>query len=988
MGNVKLDLSEISRVCDEFESAWLSGERPQLNSYLFNHSSSVLDSLAIALLKVDLEYRRGLGETPEPADYESYGTEVVQLVAQLLEKSRPPLPITATSCRSLQDEFYDCTEGRYQLKEPVGAGVTGTVWKAEQLFPVERQVAVKFLRPDRPSADSRIRFFKERQLLASMKHSHIPAIYDGGNTRSGQPYLVMEFIEGTPITTFCKQQSIGFEERLELVISICRTLHYAHERGIIHRDIKASNVLMEVCQDKAIPKVIDFGFAKSTGINQEISTATLSSECGKLIGSLPYISPEQAALSYTPVDRRTDIYSIGVITYELITGTLPLATLDPENQVIWQTLEHIRRVDPERPSRRVKGKMDWSPRQQRRLATELDWIILKALEKSAARRYETAERLAQDLECFLKRWPVSAKPYAFVYRARKFCKRHLKWIAALGFGTMMLLAGVAIGLMGLNRLAKDQPPKEKSAQEINLEAANTDQQLQNVQNLIYHLTTSESCIMDFRVVPHVDLVSCYFTDSRSEGDYVLEYRRKWENVPGNVEWEPWAQVPMRLQRTQLRGAASEFCISFPAEGSFSGNTIYHLRIRRRSESRFTDEVETRTLSRQSLKSPLLVAPRQTLTFGGRQMIAGELRCPGLFRNDETGKLTNYLWDEEVLPRTTSVKMAPGTLMVTKEDRTLLGVSLRGALFVIQEEAGRLKSWNCSNDSGHSFAPQRLVCTRSWCNENVPQGAFAVNRRGQLINFFWVHEKGFYFEALDLPEKMVPSSLLVALNHQLIYGIDTSHQLICFTRSNGKMQFQAHDLPFKLCPGSLVCAASQNPQDDEGADLYGVDIQQRLVHLVWTNGKLTAELVSGDEKVIAGSLVTSADGSTLFGIQGNAADGTGVVFQLQSGEKGLEKFDCKTKFLAGSLVWGGGDRSQDGSAPGFYGVDTAGNIVNFLQVGERWSHRNVESTKVFPGTVVRHPDGEAVYAISLEGKTLEIYQELGRFIIRNLDAHSR
>ncbi len=203
-----------------------------------------------------------------------------------------------------------------------------------------------------------------------------------------------------------------------------------------------------------------------------------------------------------------------------------------------------------------------------------------------------------------------------------------------------------------------------------------------------------------------------------------------------------------------------------------------------------------------------------------------------------------------------------------------------------------------------------------------------------------------------------------------------------------MQFQAHDLPFKLCPGSLVCAASQNPQDDEGADLYGVDIQQRLVHLVWTNGKLTAELVSGDEKVIAGSLVTSADGSTLFGIQGNAADGTGVVFQLQSGEKGLEKFDCKTKFLAGSLVWGGGDRSQDGSAPGFYGVDTAGNIVNFLQVGERWSHRNVESTKVFPGTVVRHPDGEAVYAISLEGKTLEIYQELGRFIIRNLDAHSR
>lgn len=982
MDNSILNSSEISRVCDEFESAWLAGERPELNSYLFSVSSSFQESLATALLEVDLEYRRSHGEVPKPADYELCGVETIQLAAQLLKNTRPPALITAASSVSLQEEVFRSTEGRYRLLEPAGAGGTGTVWKAEQLFPVKRKVAVKLLRSDRLSANSIVRFQKERQLLASMKHPHIPAIYDGGEMRGGQPFLVMEFIEGTPITTFCDQRSLGIEDRLKLVISVCRTIHYAHEREIIHRDIKPTNVLMEVCQGKLVPKIIDFGFAKSTEIDQEVSAQMLSSDCGKLIGTLPYISPEQAALTFSAIDRRTDIYSIGALTYELITGTLPLTTPELENQAVWQTLECIRNVDPERPSQRAKRHANWTPAEQRRLATELDWIILKALEKSAVRRYESATMLADDMERFLNRQSVRAKPYAIAYCARKFCKRHRLGIAATGIATVMLVAGAIIGITGLNRLTKEisSPPAQSVTDNISrVELA--ERQLQTAQNFFKSLTTQRSCITNLHAVPHVDGLHCYFSDSRSAGEYVLEYRRKWEDAPGSVEWEPWTPVPMKLKRRQLRGASSEYCIAFPVEGSFCENTIYQLKIRRMQESCFTDSIEIKTVSSPVLSSPLRKAPRQTLTFGGGQLAAGELRCPGLFRNDETGILTNYLWEVDALPRTTSAKLSPGSLMVTKEGRNMIGVSPQGCLYVVQEEAGRLQNWKC--EIRHSFSPQRLACVPSWCDQDSPQGSFAVNKRGQVVNFYWVHEEGHQSHVLEFPHEMVPGSLVVAANQQLVYGVNTKNQLISITRVDGVLRHHVFDLPVEVVPGSLVCYPCQNSENNEGANLYAVDARQRLFRLSRVNGEMRLKIIQDAENVVAGSLVIPADSSTLFGIQGSSTEGTGDVFQIGSHEERPLKLEYKTKIFAGSLVTGG-DASNSRLTPSLFGVDTLGSIINFRYLSDEWDIRSVKSASAIPGTLASHPEGEALYAISLEGETLEITRKSDHFVVRNLD----
>lgn len=993
----KLSLVEINRVCDEFESAWLAGNRPDLKSYLAGHSSSVQEPLAIALLEVDLEYRTRLGEALDANAYESCGSQVVTLARGLLERLPSAPSLGDFRPRLLREDFDAATKGRYRLLEPAGTGGMGTVWKAMQLDPVKRLVAVKFLRADRQSADSKLRFLKERQLLASLKHSHIPAFYDGGETESGQPFLVMELIEGTPITNYCTQHSLGFRKRLELAITICRTLHYAHERGTVHRDIKPTNVLLEQCQDKVIPKVIDFGFAKSTRVNQEYSGQSVSTECGKLIGTLPYISPEQASMTGSSVDRRSDIYSVGVLIYELITGAPPLEIHNLKHQAVWQTLELIRRVDPERPSSRTKRVANWQPQLQRRLASELDWIILKALEKSPKRRYQTAEQLALDLERFLNHEPVLARSHVLAYRARKFCFHHRWWIVTTVFVSVMVLIGCLMEAkrqMNPSQLQNSMGKSDTDPTTAQKKRSNKPK-LNWVNRILQHMNSTESCVSDLRVVPYVDGICCYFSDSQAEGDYLVEYRRKWANAPGIVEWEPWARVPVKLTRGQLRGAISDFRTSFPLDGSFEADTVYQLKIRRLGETASTQVVETRTLPSFSQDSPLTIPPKQSLTYGGEQKPAGELRCPGLFRNDQTGTLTNYLWTKDAMPRNTSVKLTPGSLMLTKEGRSMIGISCEGQLFVIQEEAGRLRNWKCPNGSQHRFAPQRLVCTANWRAENLPLGAFAVNQRGQVVNFHWVHDQGFRFQTIEGSNAMVPGSLMVAANQQLIYGVDTNNQLTYITSVDGALKCLRPELSLKLVPGSLICFAKQGRNgDDEGTDLYAVDTQQRLVHLYWVNGNLKAAPVANVEKVIAGSLTISANGTTLFGVRGNTDTGIGTVFRLGVGEKlkrqGTGEMEYPVPMIAGSLVFGDesqGKRESTGrSAPGLYGVDVNGNVVNFRRDGSDWTACRIRSATAIPGTMIRHPMGQAIYAISSEGKTLEISQQSNHFLVRDLDKH--
>src|SRR5437588_640995 len=304
---------------------------------------------------------------------------------------------------------------------------------AEQQHPVRRKVALKVVKPGMDTRQVVARFEAERQALALMDHPHIAHIFDGGETVSGRPYFVMELVRGIPITEFCDQNQLPVRERLELYVTVCQAVQHAHQRGIIHRDLKPSNVMVTLHDDKAVVKVIDFGIAKATG--QQLTEKTLFTNFAQMIGTPLYMSPEQAQLSGLDIDTRTDIYALGVLLYELLTGTTPF----DQERLGTAGYDEIRRIireeEPAKPSTRistlgpaaatVSAKHQSDPRGLSRLYRgELDWIVMKALEKDRTRRYETASAFAADVQRHLKDEPVEACPPSAWYRFRKFARRN------------------------------------------------------------------------------------------------------------------------------------------------------------------------------------------------------------------------------------------------------------------------------------------------------------------------------------------------------------------------------------------------------------------------------------------------------------------------------------------------------------------------------------------------------------------------------------
>jgi serine/threonine protein kinase/tetratricopeptide (TPR) repeat protein len=351
--------------------------------------------------------------------------------------------------------------GPYKLLEQIGEGGFGVVFLAEQQQPVKRKVALKILKPGMDSPQAVARFEAERQALALMDHPHIAKILDGGQTASGRPYLVMELVKGVPITEYCDQSGLSVRERLKLFVAVCRAVQHAHHKGVIHRDLKPSNVLVTRHDATPVVKVIDFGVAKALG--QQLTDKALFTGLAQLIGTPLYMSPEQAALGGPDVDTRSDIYALGVLLYELLTGTTPFD---------WQRLraadfDEIRRIireeEPATPSTRLRkdegGRMKdeakaTKPTGWRRFLPfssfilhpssfrELDWIVMKALEKDRTRRYETALGLARDVECYLHDRPVQACPPSALYRFGKFARRNR---AALAVAGLVLLTAVSLG---------------------------------------------------------------------------------------------------------------------------------------------------------------------------------------------------------------------------------------------------------------------------------------------------------------------------------------------------------------------------------------------------------------------------------------------------------------------------------------------------------------------------------------------------------------
>jgi serine/threonine protein kinase len=413
--------------------------------------------------------------------------------------SAPPNHAEPQTSAAAPAEHPGTVIGPYKLLEQVGEGGMGTVWMAQQTEPVKRLVAVKLIKPGMDSRQVIARFEAERQALALMDYPNIAKVHDAGTTPDGRPYFVMELVKGVPITRYCDERRLTPRQRLELFVPVCQAIQHAHQKGIIHRDLKPSNVLVALYDDRPVPKVIDFGVAKATG--QQLTEQTLHTGFGAVVGTVEYMSPEQAGFNQLDVDTRSDIYSLGVLLYELLTGSPPFTRKELERAGMLEMLRVIREQEPSKPSTKLStaeglptlaANRGTEPAKLTKLVRgELDWIVMKALEKDRNRRYDTANGFAADLLRYLADEPVQACPPSAVYRLRKFARRHRTSLAiALGLVFMVLLTiiGLAVSTLLIYR--------EQQRKEAALEAA-ADQNRRAGANLRLALESLERLYVDF-----------------------------------------------------------------------------------------------------------------------------------------------------------------------------------------------------------------------------------------------------------------------------------------------------------------------------------------------------------------------------------------------------------------------------------------------------------------------------------------------------------
>ena len=357
----------------------------------------------------------------------------------------------ATGAQTQQPDIGTVLAGRYTLLDEIGEGGMGTVWMARQTEPVKRMVAVKLIKPGMDSKAVLARFEAERQALALMDHPNIARVLDAGVSADGHPFFVMDLVKGVPITQFCDARKLTPRERLELFVPVCHAIQHAHQKGIIHRDIKPSNVLVAMYDDRAIPKVIDFGVAKATG--QQLTERTFHTGFGTVLGTPQYMSPEQAAFNNLDIDTRSDLYSLGVLLYELLAGSPPFTKQELEVAGVLEMLRVVREQEPPRPSTRLStadalptlaANRGTEPKKLTGiLRNELDWIVMKALEKDRTRRYETANGFAADVLRYLAGEPVRAVPPSTRYRLQKFVRKNRGSVITAAAIALLLVLGVA-----------------------------------------------------------------------------------------------------------------------------------------------------------------------------------------------------------------------------------------------------------------------------------------------------------------------------------------------------------------------------------------------------------------------------------------------------------------------------------------------------------------------------------------------------------------
>jgi serine/threonine protein kinase len=370
--------------------------------------------------------------------------------------------------------------GPYRVLREIGEGGMGIVYEAEQEAPVRRKVALKLIKIGMDTREVIARFESERQALALMNHPNIARVYDAGATAEGRPYFAMEYVQGVPITEYCDRHKLTIPDRLKLFVNVCEGVQHAHQKGIIHRDIKPSNVLVTTQDDTRAPKIIDFGVAKAT--SQRLTEHTVFTELGQIIGTPEYMSPEQAEMTNLDIDTRTDVYSLGVLLYELLAGRQPFDATALRQAGLAEIQRKLREDEPQKPSSRVSGlepaaTLSAANRSvdvrtlQRAIAGELDWITMKALEKDRVRRYQTANGLALDIERHLRDEPVTAGPPSGLYRARKLLRRHRRTFVAAAAVVVALIAGVIGTSWALLRAVRAERQAATEAVEAKRQAA-------------------------------------------------------------------------------------------------------------------------------------------------------------------------------------------------------------------------------------------------------------------------------------------------------------------------------------------------------------------------------------------------------------------------------------------------------------------------------------------------------------------------------------
>ncbi len=451
--------ADVDAICDVFEAGWLAGQAPRIEDFLPRGDAVHRDVLLRELLLAEWDLCWRHKQDPELQTYYGRFPESRHSITDLWRvwKEKPSESVfngAAIGVRASRQgasvegigTVIDC----YKLVEKLGEGGFGTVWAAEQIEPVRRRIALKVIKLGMDSKQVVARFEAEKQALALMDHPNIAKVLDAGTTDSGRPYFVMELVKGQPITQYCDERQLTPRQRLELLLPVCHAIQHAHQKGIIHRDIKPTNILVAEFDQQPVPKVIDFGVAKA--ISQPLTQQTMFTGYGQIIGTLEYMSPEQAQVNQLDIDTRSDIYSLGVLLYELLTGSTPFDKERIRSTAFDEMLRIIREEEPPKPSTKlsssetlqsVAASRGMEPaRLSRTIRSELDWIVMKALEKDRSRRYATVNGFASDVERYLANEPILACPPSTGYRLKKFARRNKGPVAAAAVVLLTLVGGI------------------------------------------------------------------------------------------------------------------------------------------------------------------------------------------------------------------------------------------------------------------------------------------------------------------------------------------------------------------------------------------------------------------------------------------------------------------------------------------------------------------------------------------------------------------